>query len=270
MSKMEVKCPKCRYRFQIEQPSGVFSLSCVCVRCGTPFTHIVETADSLANGNGSLANGGGTVGGQLPKSPLEDTSATGEGREGQLNDSPNARRVPSAFGSQGNMEWSNPYPNRRSSHASIFPKRIGKSFLLRMLLIVAMVAALLFVLRWCSRDDAYDYADVETHRMSSTERIDTVRPLPTMASRDRAVATPQWVFGTWRVRTQFGVVEIRLADVWIRETIDGETTHGKFFYTHGQINCIFNKCDTFVYRVDDKRQLIDAGDGVWMTKVSNR
>lgn len=35
---MEVKCPKCRYRYDTPVASGENEVACVCPRCGVPFT----------------------------------------------------------------------------------------------------------------------------------------------------------------------------------------------------------------------------------------
>lgn len=34
---MEIKCPKCRYKFNEEVADGITEISCVCPRCGMPF-----------------------------------------------------------------------------------------------------------------------------------------------------------------------------------------------------------------------------------------
>ena len=40
---MQVKCPKCRLRYETNIPFGMTEVSCVCPRCGTPFTHLVDS-----------------------------------------------------------------------------------------------------------------------------------------------------------------------------------------------------------------------------------
>ena len=42
---MEVKCPKCRFRYDTPVSSGVNEVACVCPRCGTPFTFSVTEGD---------------------------------------------------------------------------------------------------------------------------------------------------------------------------------------------------------------------------------
>lgn len=41
---MQVKCPKCRFRYDITAPSGMSEIACVCPRCGQPFTYLMEDA----------------------------------------------------------------------------------------------------------------------------------------------------------------------------------------------------------------------------------
>lgn len=36
---MEIKCPKCRFRFEEDIPDFTNEHSCVCPRCGTPFAY---------------------------------------------------------------------------------------------------------------------------------------------------------------------------------------------------------------------------------------
>lgn len=42
---MQVKCPKCRLRFESLAAAGVTELQCNCPRCGTPFTYLAEETD---------------------------------------------------------------------------------------------------------------------------------------------------------------------------------------------------------------------------------
>ena len=42
---MIVKCPKCRLRFEMPVTHGIKELSCVCERCGTPFTYEIPEED---------------------------------------------------------------------------------------------------------------------------------------------------------------------------------------------------------------------------------
>ena len=38
---MEVKCPKCRFKYDTAVAPGITELACVCPRCGTPFSYVV-------------------------------------------------------------------------------------------------------------------------------------------------------------------------------------------------------------------------------------
>lgn len=94
----------------------------------------------------------------------------------------------------------------------------------------------------------------------------------TSVTKRDAKPTPGWVFGTWQITTEYGKINVRIADKWIRETSEGGTSHGTFYYTRGQLNCSFpddgHQVKTY-YRLDEDRHLIDAGEGMWMTKISD-
>lgn len=42
---MEIRCPKCKYKFEEEIAPGILEKACVCPRCGTPFIYNVENED---------------------------------------------------------------------------------------------------------------------------------------------------------------------------------------------------------------------------------
>ena len=45
MKQIELKCPKCRFKFVEHFHSGLTELSCVCPRCGTPFAYTLTEQD---------------------------------------------------------------------------------------------------------------------------------------------------------------------------------------------------------------------------------
>ena len=45
MKEIELKCPKCRFKFVEHFHSGLTELSCVCPRCGTPFAYTLTEQD---------------------------------------------------------------------------------------------------------------------------------------------------------------------------------------------------------------------------------
>ena len=61
---MQVKCPKCRFRYDTPVAAGITEIACVCPRCGTPFAHTITdddlsqpSSDSLASGDGAAQTG---------------------------------------------------------------------------------------------------------------------------------------------------------------------------------------------------------------------
>ena len=51
---LEVKCKRCRFRYEVEIGLGQKELDCVCPRCGTPFKYVVPDdymrGDNLSHG----------------------------------------------------------------------------------------------------------------------------------------------------------------------------------------------------------------------------
>ena len=52
---MEIKCPKCRYKFEETIAPGINEKACVCPRCGTPFIYKAEATDSGAHTSDNVA-----------------------------------------------------------------------------------------------------------------------------------------------------------------------------------------------------------------------
>ena len=52
---MEIKCPKCRFKFEEDIAFGITEKACVCPRCGTPF--IFKTTDEETEGNRQIGDG---------------------------------------------------------------------------------------------------------------------------------------------------------------------------------------------------------------------
>lgn len=58
---MEIKCPKCRYKFEETIAPGINEKACVCPRCGTPFIFKAETDDNGTHADDSTHTPQGTV-----------------------------------------------------------------------------------------------------------------------------------------------------------------------------------------------------------------
>lgn len=53
---MEVKCPRCRFRFDMPLTPGVNQLQCFCPRCGMPFSYDLTDAPDAEELQGTRAN----------------------------------------------------------------------------------------------------------------------------------------------------------------------------------------------------------------------
>lgn len=78
--------------------------------------------------------------------------------------------------------------------------------------------------------------------------------------------TPEWVQGEWYVETDFGTITLVIDGDHITETSDGGTSRGTCRVGGGLLVCNFGDGETFTYRLDTDRHLIDAGEGLLMRK----
>ena len=268
---MEIKCPKCRFRFEVDCPQGVRTLSCVCPRCGTPFAHELPTAADATAAAPSATDDKGVPSVQQPVR----TGADKSGWDGMAPDSP-ARYPWEQPRLQGGSTSSDHSADTSSKDRLSFdtPRRTAQHRFLASCSMRGAFLAVLFCfmfyvvfLRGCSTDEPPVDESLSEPTTVVEEPEDTFAAPLKKYDVSHAKPTPDWMFGTWQRKTSYGLIEIRLAGKWIRETLDGKTEHGTFFYSPGQVNCIFNGRDTFIYRVDDVRRRIDAGNGMWMDRV---
>lgn len=77
---MEVKCPKCRLRFDVAVPHGFTEVQCNCPRCGTPFTYKTEgkeeAEDLKPKGNGDTGSGSDVAGTETEAQEPQDIDIT--------------------------------------------------------------------------------------------------------------------------------------------------------------------------------------------------
>lgn len=268
---MEIKCPKCRYRFEVRCAPGVRELTCVCPRCGTPFSHELPEEESAVPAadvtDGKKADYKRCV---TPLQAACNEAKDGLQQEGHSSAATTEAR-PTQF--QGSQQ---PRPVNLRPDADTVQKKGGpfgfgfKSILFALLLFFALV---LFGPHACHSEESYTSRDVSDYMpMGEIEEL-AVDSFDTSVTKEDAKLTPKWVFGTWKVTTEYGTIEVRIADQWLRETSDGGTSHATFYYTPGQLNCSFpddgRQVKTY-YRLDENKHLIDAGEGMWMTKISDR
>ena len=115
---MQVKCPKCRLRYETNIPFGMTEVSCVCPRCGTPFTHLVDSQQE----EDSVSEFHRKEGVQKQQIPTDSPQASALDNEETLNDTSTGRTTTTSRQSSSEiLDWQKPNastaskPSRSSS-----------------------------------------------------------------------------------------------------------------------------------------------------------
>lgn len=261
MEDITVKCPKCRLTFNTPLQYGATSVDCVCPRCGMPFVHNIpiETngnVDDIDDDNVYIdimaQRRVETKASQIDNNILTDVEQEKNKNFKTDND------TPTTLFTQRMLEsgWKVRQSQRRTTYKLI---AFG----------IAVVALLLFFfIRGCSgKDKSYRAADIV---ITETEDVDMNRveaqPSYPYEKTDKE-NIPDWLQGTWSVNTDFGNITIKIKGNRITEKHGDKISSGMFYYTWSKLNCNFGDGKTFVYFLDEERQLIDAGDGLFMEKI---
>jgi len=256
---IEVKCPKCRYRFQAESSAGENQIACVCPRCGTPFVYDIpeEQRTGMRLQEDVHATETKTV---------ATTSATNETQTQHADVKP--RPIPSAKTTKQKPSSAKRATRQPSTNYRPTAKQHNGCLLKGCLLIFAFCGMILFFIVsgwWSNRyhsDENSIFSDVEnqTEAQATTSQTDETNPKPLPA--------PDWIQGVWTVNTNYyGTITLRIEGNHIEETTKGGISKGSFYYSKGQLNCDFGDKRTLVYRLDETQHRIDAGEGLLMRKV---
>lgn len=246
---MEVKCPKCRFRYATDVAPGITEVACVCPRCGTPFTHTI-TDDDLAPQAPAAQEVGDIV-----KSPERASAAHLE--QDEHADRP-AAGVPigeNAVKGDASTQWI------KHTIPAGKPQARNRRGCLRNCLIVFLLAfiALVFAVRNCFGDRSYKQAMLEEGVKESLNEFGdeaVVRDYENFIV-EGAETAPGWLQGTWRIDTDNGAVVIVIHGKQISEESGGEISQGIFYYKKNMLFCKFTESDEVeIRRVNTKRQCI--------------
>lgn len=230
---MEIKCPKCRFRYDTPVSSGMTEVACVCPRCGTPFTYAVSddsnTEQKVAEGawQQPATQDEDRTGNMVPKSrnTLPSDSSDAFSPRDDRNKGADKTII-----SQNQLRPTIPL----GSHRQHSPKLGGclRNCLLAFLGTIVILSFL--IVRNCHSDHSYTSEMIEETGGADADEL-TVDELASIGS----VPCPSWLKGTWRVETEYGVVNITIYGNRIVELFNGEETRGTFRYNDGTLYCNF-------------------------------
>lgn len=276
---MQVKCPKCRFRYDITAPSGMTEIACVCPRCGQPFTYLMDdaadqqTEPSTSNQDAVVEESTSDVPAAQTDTPT-DTSAVGATRT--------TTKRPA--GSSENLSWQRMNTSRdnavRKNHLPTtgtgneqIQKR-GGFFRSCFFLFFVILLVLVLTVRSCWKSSRTDRLDSSSLADDNTEyRLDSEHDVPSSHAEVDPFEeihpgkAPSWIQGTWTYGTDYGVIKLTINDKKITESIGDETVSGTFYYENRRLVCDFGDPNNItIYRLDTERQQIDAGNGMLMEK----
>ena len=284
---MQVKCPKCRLRYDTSVPAGVQEVSCVCPRCGTPFTFLTDvetsdTQDSQVKSPGDNILQPSRSLDMEDKNPATDNVQTNE-LDGHFSTPPPFEKTEMTWES-GNVNWEKTTPphtqanpqNYSKAQPSRFLGCFGSCFISFLIILLIVVLGL----RGCLQSK-------HIKKINGASLSQTLIDIPesnknTYGQQVSASKTdlfeeihpgkvPSWIQGEWKFHTSYGDIILNIAGDKITETIDDEVANGSFYFKNKSLVCDFGDPKNIAtYRLDVNRQLIDAGNGMLMAKVSEK
>ena len=272
---MEIKCPKCRFRYDTKAPLGKSEIACVCPRCGTPFTYILPKDEALQAKHTEDVS-----------AMLHDEETLRDGRE------PVATAVTAHKGNEIHDEIAGYNADMRSGYLNESAKErqhVAPPPLLHvpsghnrgclkgfLLVLVSIVFAIILAFNTCKSSGGIDEIQtehvVQSSSVGSSERDESMRiEEDTAGSSDgyeevHPEPIPDWIQGRWIYDTSYGRIVLTIKGKYISETLDGRTSNGTFYYQQGKLHCDFKDSTETIYLVDEAAKQIDAGDGMYMTK----
>ena len=276
---MQVKCPKCRFRYDITAPSGMSEIACVCPRCGQPFTYLMEDAAdqqtelSTSNQDAVVEESTSDVPAAQTDTPT-DTSAVGATRT--------TTKRPAV--SSENLSWQRMNTSRDNAVRKNHPPMTGTGneqnqkrggfFRSCFFLFFVILLVLVLTVRSCWKSARTDRLDSSSLADDNTEyRLDSEHDVPSSHAEVDPFEeihpgkAPSWIQGTWTYGTDYGVIKLTINDKKITESIGDETVSGTFYYENRRLVCDFGDPNNItIYRLDTERQQIDAGNGMLMEK----
>jgi len=257
---MEVKCPKCRFRYDTPVAAGLNELACVCPRCGIPFT--IAITEEMKNQPQTE-----TQAEEQPQVQAGGAEGVVEGVSVQTVSSGQRVQTPAEAGTAKEGWIENTISG--ASHPSQSGRNHSRGCLRNCLIVflIAFVGAVVAV-RNCFGERSYKQTMLE---QGVNESLNELGDGAVVSDSKELVKIdpepiPDWLEGAWRVETDYGVITITIHGNHIAEESGGETSQGTFYYKKGKLYCDFGDGEPAIRELNMKRKCIDAGDGMLMEK----
>lgn len=253
---MILKCPKCRFSFEETVSPYVNELSCVCPRCGTPFTYSRPASDAPEISPEQAA-------GAVP-SPNVSTAAS-ERTEGQPHTNRStAEEHPSPTPVQQDFQVQTHGQGRRKEHNDKYFYRLVAALVCSLAVVVVLIVfGVGRILNARNGSPVFDDTPQANESLVDTTAL-TVVDIDRIAPE----SVPEWIYGRWTGTTRYFEIELTIsADGTIVEAEDGRSAQGTYIVNAGRLVCRFPENTTMVYRINESTKAIDAGDGIKLGKA---
>lgn len=251
---MEIKCPKCRFRFEENIADFINEASCVCPRCGTPFVYIREVTCEKANTLDKQKEDNGSANDNKNYDFLNVKSSQKENYENKNAELHTAQIQPIY------TKW-----QTTGLKTDIQKKCLNDKNLLLIISAVitfTMIAVIIITIIFsCHKEDVLPIDSYNDNSYMPYTQADTGN-----AIEDNGGQAPEWIQGRWMFHAEFYDIIIDIDGNKIIERENGHVSKGIFTYKKGKLICKFADNSVFIYRLDFMNQAIDCGDGLIMQK----
>lgn len=286
---MNVKCPKCRFRFDVPAAPGITEVHCNCPRCGIPFTYTADDEVAATAGQGEapdsthaepmMANGvsrkpAAEHGAPHPAAPeggyATSSAAANTADRGFAATPPPIPPHATGTSESPNRPFSDSHLGRDYNVPPMGKAPRGRGCLRYILVFAAcIVVGVIFLVNQCASSTSYDaqavgLAEPDAAQASAAE---ITVPTPSYNEQEPPGKAPSWIQGNWHVDTDYGGISLKIYGDNIAETSGGETSFGHYRYQNHRLYCNFGDGEVFVYRLVEETQQIDAGNGILMRKI---
>ena len=184
---MEVKCPKCRLKFEEDTQAGITEKACVCPRCGTPFIFKIESEENAPEVKNTTSG--------APTTPQHKVSSTVASQQNKASEQAEEATDSVSYTNKIEPTFSSSTPSYKRHTAP--QRRMRGSDIGKWILIIALMAFVgVVTFNYLNKQDISYSADNEQiptqSDVSSTED----------SSHDLIDKKDRWMEGSWRTENE--------------------------------------------------------------------
>ena len=261
---VEVKCPKCRYRFLAQAVAGETALACVCERCGTPFTFQLS-APAVP-----------------PPIPPSAKASAPEDAQRTIPDAapkvtpppytPTPPPIPHEHGGTIAAVATRQQDRKDFEAAALHPDRkvggCAKGCIIVFVVVLLLVGVGMYrLIHFFSSDSQYEEsptvtAVAATHTSPTTADEEEGEKDDFVEMREEP---PSWLQGMWHGKAPYGDISmsIDVENKMLSITVGSrQPKSGSFYYEQGKLHCEYKDGSQKTYIVDNDKRCVVTGDGV--------